>query len=256
MENNNSRTWINKMMDDAGGLMLMVSVQNLKEAIEAERGGADIIDVKNLQEALVGSGHPNLVKDIKSKIAKDKHVSVTLGVVPNQPGTVAMAVYAAGLLGASTVKVGFTKTDYDTAVEVLKESKRALNGSNSKLIASLFADNHLYNGLDATLMVKLTKDGGCDGFLIDTLTKDGRNLFDFLSEEKLHEMVKEAKQLGLSTSLSGHLRLDNLDELVRINPDLIGVRGAACNKGNRIDGVEEEAVRVFKRELGKRNDKA
>ena len=41
-------------------MILMVSVQNLEEALQALKGGADIIDVKNLQEALVGSAHPHI----------------------------------------------------------------------------------------------------------------------------------------------------------------------------------------------------
>ena len=36
-------------------MLLMVSVQNLPEAHQAVKGRADIVDVKNLQEALVGS---------------------------------------------------------------------------------------------------------------------------------------------------------------------------------------------------------
>ena len=75
----------------------------MEEALEADRGGADIIDVKNLQEALVGSGHPDLVEAVRERIPEEKHVSVTLGVVPNQAGTVAMAVRAAGMLDATSV---------------------------------------------------------------------------------------------------------------------------------------------------------
>jgi uncharacterized protein (UPF0264 family) len=43
----------------------MVSVQNLDEAVEALHGGADIVDVKNLLEALVGSAHPLTVKAVR-----------------------------------------------------------------------------------------------------------------------------------------------------------------------------------------------
>ena len=226
-------------------MMLMVSVQNTQEALEADRGGADIIDVKNLQEAMVGSGHPLLVKELREVIPAEKHVSVTLGVVPNQAGTVAMAVYAAAGLKAASVKVGFVNTDYDTALDVLRESRRALEGSETKLIGSLFADNHLYEGLDPLRMVQLASESQCDGFLIDTLTKDGRNLFDFIPEPKLREIVLQGKQLGMSTSLSGHLRLDNLDELARINPDIVGVRGAVCATGDRERSVAWEAVAAF-----------
>jgi len=232
--------------------MLMVSVQNLPEAMEAEKGGADIVDVKNLQEALVGSGHPWTVKEVRAAVPADKHVSVTLGVVPNQVGTVAMAVYAAASLSATSVKVGFMKTDYPTALETLRQARQALQGSNTKLIGSLFADNPLYDGLDPRLMLSLASEGECDGFLIDTLTKDGRNLFDFMSESELREMVFKGKELGLSTALSGHLRMENLNELARINPDIVGVRGAVCAKGDRSTAVAWEAVAEFKNQLDQR----
>ena len=232
------------------GMMLLVSVQNMAEALEADRGGADIIDVKNLQEALVGSGHPNLVRQVRERIPEHKHVSVTLGVVPSQPGTVAMAVHAATLLNATSVKVGFQTADYATAVAVLRESRAAIGDADTKLIGSLFADNLLFDGgLDPHLMVQLAKEGECDGFLIDTLTKDGRNLFDFMPEPVLRDLVMEAKQAGLSTALSGHLKLENLDELARINPDIVGVRGAVCSTGDRDRAVAWEAVSYFKEQL-------
>ena len=241
--------WLTGNNSFFSGMLLMVSVQNVAEALEAERGGADVVDVKNLQEALVGSGHPSVVQQVRAQIPVEKHVSVTLGVVPSQPGTVAMAAYAAAVLDATSVKVGFCNTDYQTAVEILRQSRRAMEGFNTKLIGSLFADNPLYDGLDPHVMIQLAKEGECDGFLIDTLTKDGRNLFDFIPEPKLREMVLQGKELGLSTSLSGHLRVEDLDELARINPDIVGVRGAVCSKGERDRTVAWEAVAEFKREL-------
>ncbi len=230
-------------------MILMVSVQNLAEALEALKGGADIVDVKNLQEALVGSAHPHVVKQVREAVPSAHHASVTLGVVPNQVGTVAMAVYTAGVLDATSVKVGFMNTEYDLAVETLLACRKALEGFNTKLIGSLFADNPLYDGLDAHHMVRLAKDGQCDGWLIDTLTKDGRDLFDFIPEPELRDMVFEGKELSLSTALSGHLRIEDLDELSRINPDIVGVRGAVCAKGERESGVHWEAVAEFKRQL-------
>ena len=41
--------------------MLMVSTQDLDEALEAVKGGADIVDVKNLKEILVGSNFPPVI---------------------------------------------------------------------------------------------------------------------------------------------------------------------------------------------------
>ena len=231
-------------------MILMVSVQDLYEAKQALRGGADIVDVKNLQEALVGSAHPNVVKQIRDEVPSAHHASVTLGVVPDQIGTVAMAVYAAGCLDATSVKVGFMISDYATALATLTASKEALNGTNTKLIGSLFADNTLHDGgLDPDLMVKLAKESHCDGFLIDTLVKDGRNLFDFIPENRLKEMIIEGKELGMSTALSGHLKMNDIDELSRINPDIVGVRGAVCQKGDRDSRIHWESVQEFKKQL-------
>lgn len=233
-------------------MILMVSVQNLDEALEALKGGADIVDVKNLQEALVGSAHPKIVGEVRKAVPDEIHASVTLGVVPNQVGTVAMAAYAAGALNATSVKVGFMKTSYQVAVDTLLACRAALEGTETKLIGSLFADNPLYDGLDPNFMMKLAQDGKCDGILIDTLTKDGRNLFDFMPEEILRDMVFEGKEHLMSTALSGHLRLENLDELARINPDIVGVRGAVCKKGNRGGSVHWEAVTEFKNQINLR----
>jgi hypothetical protein len=176
-----------------------------------------------------------------------------LGVVPSQAGTVAMAAYAAASLNATSVKVGFRTTDYDTAVDILQQSRRAMEGFNCKLVGSVFADNLLYDGgLDPMCMVQLAKDGQCDGWLIDTLTKDGRNLFDFITEAKLKEMVLKGKEMGMSTALSGHLKISDLDELARVNPDIVGVRGAVCGDGDRGRSVAWESVAEFKRQLDMR----
>ncbi len=234
-------------------MMLMVSVQDLDEAREAVGGGADIVDVKNLKEMTVGSNFPPVIREVRAAFPKRIHVSVTLGVAPNQPGTVALAVYGAGALGATSVKVGFVQSDYDTALRILKESRRALEGFDTKLIAATFADSHLYQGIDPTSVVDLGRESQSDGILIDTLVKDGRNLFNFLDEPTLRELVMDAKEAGMSTALSGALQLANLDTLVRINPDIVGVRGAVCTHGDRERGnVAASAVAHLRDELTRR----
>ncbi|MEC9366935.1 MAG: (5-formylfuran-3-yl)methyl phosphate synthase, partial [Chloroflexota bacterium] len=92
-------------------------------------------------------------------------------------------------------------------------------------------------------------EGQWDGFLIDPLVKDGRNLFDFVPDERLKELVLDGTELGMSTALSGHLKMSDLDELSRVNPDIVGVRGAVCQKGDRDSRVHWESVADFKKQL-------
>jgi len=57
----------------------------------------------------------------------------------------------------------------------------------------------------------------------------------------------------MSTALSGHLKISNLHTLVRINPDIVGVRGAVCTRGDREKGaVDSAAVAVLRDELHQR----
>jgi len=231
-------------------MLLMVSVQNLEEALEAVQGHADIVDVKNLKETIIGSNFPPVIREVRDAFPKEIHVSVTLGAVPNQAGTVSLAVFGAAALHATSVKVGFVESDYDSALRILRESKRALEGFPTKLIAATFADNHLYHGIDPKVVVDLAKESRSDGMLIDTLTKDGRNLFDFIPEAELKRLVDEGKEAGMSTALSGALRMSDLDTLVRINPDIVGVRGAVCTNRDRFGGkVVASAVAEVKRAL-------
>jgi hypothetical protein len=43
--------------------------------------------------------------------------------------------------------------------------------------------------------------------------------------------------------------MSDLDELARVNPDIVGVRGAVCAKGEREEGVYWESVAEFKRQV-------
>jgi uncharacterized protein (UPF0264 family) len=57
----------------------------------------------------------------------------------------------------------------------------------------------------------------------------------------------------MSTALSGALQIGNLDTLVRINPDIVGVRGAVCTNGDREKGaVSASAVAKLRSELHQR----
>ena len=52
--------------------------------------------------------------------------------------------------------------------------------------------------------------------------------------------------------MSGHLKISDLDELARVNPDIVGVRGAVCGDGDRGRSVAWESVAEFKRQLDMR----
>ena len=85
-----------------------------------------------------------------------------------------------------------------------------------------------------------------DVCLIDTAIKDGSNLFDCLSFDELAEFVGSCREAGIMCALAGSIKEKHLDDLARLAPDLIGVRGALCSdQSDRRSTVDPARTRAF-----------
>jgi hypothetical protein len=83
--------------------------------------------------------------------------------------------------------------------------------------------------------------------MLDTAVKDGKPLLNFLGVEELGDFVEEAHSHGLLAALSGSLGVKELKLLKQVGPDAIGVRGAACEGGDRENGrISAKRVRELK----------
>ena len=112
-------------------MILMVSVQNLDEAMHALKGGADIVDVKNLQEASVGSANPWVVEQIPRRHPRASPRKRHPRRRPQPDRHRRHGRLRRGTHRATSVKVGFMNTEYDHAAETLLASKQALEGTDT-----------------------------------------------------------------------------------------------------------------------------
>jgi hypothetical protein len=85
--------------------------------------------------------------------------------------------------------------------------------------------------------------------LLDTFHKDGRCLFDLLTVDRLRALHDELREGGVELALAGSLRVEHLDALAKIQPEWIGIRGAACRRGDRLGQIDAAAVRAFKKTM-------
>ncbi|MDL2247097.1 (5-formylfuran-3-yl)methyl phosphate synthase, partial [Methanobrevibacter sp. OttesenSCG-928-K11] len=230
--------------------LLLISPINHEEALEAIKGGADIVDVKNPKEGSLGANFPWVIKDIRELTPKDKLVSATLGDVPYKPGTISLAALGAHVSGADYIKVGLYGTkDYDEAYEVMTNVVKTVKdiSPNSTVVASGYADAHRVGAISPWEIPKVAKDSGCDLAMLDTAVKDGKTLFDYLDLDDLKKFVDETHSYGLKTALAGSVKKDQLKPLYDIGCDVVGVRGAACVGGDRNTGkIHHSAVKELK----------
>lgn len=231
-------------------MKLLVSVQSLKEAKIAINSGCDILDIKNPAEGSLGANFPWLLKSVIDSFPNSRcETSATIGDLPHKPGTASLAGYTVASLGIKYVKAGlYDSKTYEQAVEMISNVKRAVEMANRKsyFVASGFADWRKIKGLSPQNLLRAAVKAKGNIVLLDTLIKDGSNLFDNMSAAELHKFVDSCHKHGIKCALAGSIKLEHLDQLKKISPDFIGVRGAICrDQKNRKSSIDKRRTIEF-----------
>jgi uncharacterized protein (UPF0264 family) len=220
-------------------LKVLISPKDEQEAQEAIDGGADIIDIKNPAEGALGAGFPWVIRRVRELAPFDREVSCTIGDLPNLPGSAALAAYGAAACGVNYVKASlFGLKNRDDAVTLLKAVVKAAKAQNPKVkvVAAGFADAERIGSILPSDVPKVAFEGGCDVALLDTAVKDGQTLLDFLTKTQLTTFVSQVHSYSLKAALAGSLKKEQLPAVCSVCPDMIGLRSAACEGGDRISG--------------------
>jgi (5-formylfuran-3-yl)methyl phosphate synthase len=88
----------------------------------------------------------------------------------------------------------------------------------------------------------------CLALLIDTWNKSAGGLFVHLPVDSVRAILDRAQSQNLITVLAGSLTGESFDEAVRLSPDLVAVRTAACDAG-RNGKISSSRVRDLKRAI-------
>ncbi len=230
-------------------MRLLVSVTSRREALEAIRGGAHIIDVKNPKEGSLGANFPRVIRQVMEIVPNNVEVSATIGDLPNLPGTASLAALGAAASGANYVKAGLfgVKTSSET-VSLMKEVCRAVKEYDvaSKVIAAGYADFKKLVCLNPLKLPEIAYKVKADGVMVDIKIKNSGKLFDLLSDGELREFVNRSHKYDLTVALAGSFDKEDIPRVLSFGADIIGVRRAVCSKRDRLKGeVQREAVKEF-----------
>lgn len=236
-------------------MLLLISPDGVEEALDCAKAAEhlDIVDVKKPDEGSLGANYPWVIREIRAAVPADKPVSATVGDVPYKPGTVAQAALGAVVSGASYIKVGlYGCTTPEQAVEVMRAVVRAVKEyrADAFVVASGYADAHRIGCVNPLALPDVARRAGADAAMLDTAVKDGTRLFDHLPSDVCGEFVRLAHEFGLRAALAGSVRQEDLGALARIGTDIVGVRGAVCEGGDRNAGrIQPRLVAAFRAEM-------
>jgi uncharacterized protein (UPF0264 family) len=194
-----------------------------------------------------------VLHEIARAVAGRVPLSVALG-DPADPAEAARAVSAAleaaaPWAGPLYLKLGLARARHlggdvlGSAVETVADA-----GTGARVIVTAYADHTAATAREVT--VRLAAEAGAHGVLLDTWDKNGRTLFDHVSVPGLRAWIDRCRAHGLLVALAGSLDQGCVHAAAVLGPDVVGVRGAACN-GGRAGRVDAERVRRLRDALGR-----
>lgn len=219
-------------------MRLLISPEDMDEALACVNAAehVDIVDVKKPDEGSLGANYPWVIREIRSVIRPETPVSATVGDVPFKPGTVAQAALGAVVSGASYIKVGlYGCSRPEQAIELMRGVVRAVKDYNpdALVVAAGYADAHRIGCVNPLSIPYIARQAGADVAMLDTAIKDGTRLFDHLPPDDCARFVQLAHEGGLLAALAGSVQAADLAVLKEIGTDVVGVRGAVCEGGDR-----------------------
>lgn len=230
-------------------MKVLISPIDHDEAKIAWECGTDIIDIKNINEGSLGASFPWVIRSVIDAIGDPNVVfSATLGDLPHKPGTAALAALGAVSCGVTYVKAGLHGSrTLPEGVELMDAVRRTCKeyDENVTVVAAGYADYRRFDGIDPSVLVQVAAQASCDLVMLDTLIKDGKHLFDAMSEAELEEFVSAAHAAGLKVALAGSVRAEHLPVLARLGADVVGVRGAVCSSYDRATSIDPQKAKEF-----------
>jgi (5-formylfuran-3-yl)methyl phosphate synthase len=229
-------------------MRLLVSVVSAVEARRALSGGADLVDVKDPREGALGAPSPLVLTDVVRVVCGAAPISVALGDLPDLPHTAALAARGAVACGATYVKVGLRGVRSLARAAAVMDAVADAVGDHVGVIAVAYADACVLDppAFDVASLPDLVDRTGIAGALVDTFVKDGRGLYEWLSESSLADLVARTRAAGGIFGVAGQLRLGDLR---RVDADVVGVRSAVCRGADRAAELESELVAAAVAEL-------
>lgn len=225
-------------------MRLLVSVRDEEEALAALAGGAEIIDAKEPSLGALGAVDISALREIVGTVNGMRPVSAALGDA-GDIDSLERKARAAAEAGATFVKVGFADVREPAAVRArvgcVMQGTR-LSTSPCAVMAVAYADWDEVGGAAPQTVLAAAASQGAMGVLVDTVRKDGAGLFRCLGRAALASLVREARALSLMVALAGRISVEDLSFAYEAGAEIVGVRGAACERG-REGRVRESRVR-------------
>lgn len=218
---------------------LLVSVRSAPEAAVAVRAGADIIDVKEPDLGSLGRASTQVWREVRRACPASVPVSVALGELNDWLGNTPPAVPSDSWSGLAFRKLGLAHAPRDWPLRWARLRALTSLSAGPPWVAVAYADWQSARSPSPDAVLEVARETrGFAGVLVDTFSKSG----PFHPDDRWAAWADAVRRAGLFLALAGSLDLPAIRTLDRLRPDIVAVRGAACQGGRRGAAIDPDRV--------------
>ena len=230
---------------------LLVSVRTPPEALDALSGGAGILDIKEPSRGPLGMASlaDLYLISATAKAVSPTAISAALGEVldwQHDPIPVLPPHLQYAKLGLAGLAA---ERHWRVLWRQLRMEFDVLRGKPVDWVAVAYADADRAGAPSIREVLEAAIEGDCRAFLIDTFDKTGGRLVDWVAATELQAIVSHAHAHQVAVAFAGRVTTADLPVLLPCQPDVIAVRGAACEAGIREGEISASAVAALVREI-------
>lgn len=213
-------------------MRLLVSVRDAGEVDAAARGGAEILDVKDPARGPLGAPDLSVLRAVRVAAPAGLPVSVALGDADECTDGLCRSARAAAACGVAFLKVAM-RGEVRRAGAWLRELVDSVGDTHphTRIVAVAYADAPAGDRRSLFAIPDVAAAAGAYAVMLDTATKDGRTLLDYLQDRDLARWIDAAHAARLWAGCAGSLGTPQIERLRDLGPDVVGVRGTACRGG-------------------------
>lgn len=213
---------------------MLASVTDVAEARVAWAAGADIIDLKEPVKGALGALPPSVCAAVVQALGVDVLVSAALGDDPSYFREGSRKISA---VGVRLVKLGMHLHRPISLISLESLLSELRDAGVCPVIVWL-----IESGIPGAGILRNLAAAGAWGTMLDTAEKVGGSLPARVPESRLRSFVRDARAAGLCIGLAGGLCAADVPQLIALEPDYLGFRGALCDTG-RAGRVKASRVR-------------
>lgn len=225
-----------------------MSVRDAEEAQLVSRYPIGILDVKEPKHGALGAADSATLTEISRTVGADLAKSFSAGELSDWSGLISQADqsslqvrYGRALPGYRYVKIGLAGMRRQADWRWQWQTLFAALPDQTNAVAVAYLDHRNCDAPPPTEIMELARvQPGCSTILFDTFHKTG-DLFSHIAKSDLARIVSATKRWGLTVVVAGSVDLDCLADVLEMEPDFIGVRGAVC-RGGRAEKIDGQLV--------------